>query len=336
MPRLKPPVKAAVVGYGPAFGMGKYHAESMKATGVIEVVAVCDPDPKRLKAARNEMGDVRTYDDVRKLAKDKDVQLAAVVVPHNVHCAVALPLLKAGKHVVVEKPFALTIKECDRMIEAAEKAGVTLSVFHNRRQDGDFLAVKDIISQGYIGDVFHFEATSGGYSRPGEWWRSNKKISGGLFYDWGAHFVDWVLQLMPGKIKTVSGQFQKRVWKHTTNEDHVEAYVKFDSGAIAHIQLSDIAAASKPKWYILGTEGAIVDTGREGKFTVYTRARDRVASFEVEHYKTVWNYYDMLADHLIKGAPNPVTPQSARRVIAMIELAERSSKTGKEQTVPYE
>lgn len=336
MPRLKPPIKAAVVGYGPLFSMGKYHVESMSATGRMEVVAVCDTDRKRLKAARADLEDVRTYDDARKLATDAEVQLVAVVVPHNVHCAVTLPLLKAGKHVVVEKPFALTIKECDRMIEAAKQAGVTLSVFHNRRQDGDFLAAKDIIDKGYIGEVFHLETAIGGYSRPGQWWRSSKEISGGVFYDWGAHYVDWALHLVPGKMKTVSGQFQKRVWKQTTNEDHVEAYVKFDSGAVAHIQISDIAAAPKPRWYILGTKGAIVDTGGAGKFTVYTRTRGRIASFEVKHYETVWNYYEMLADHLIKGAPNPVTPQSARRVIALMELAERSSRTGKEQAVPYE
>jgi predicted dehydrogenase len=333
---MKPPIKTAVVGYGPLFSMGKYHAQSMNATGVMEVVAVCDTDPKRLKAAREDLGDVRTYNDAGKLAKDKDVQLAAVVVPHNVHCAVTLPLLRAGKHVVVEKPFAVTIKECDRMIEAAKKAGVVLSVFHNRRQDGDFLAVKDIIDQGYIGDVFHFEAACGGYGHPPKTWRSDKKMSGGVFYDWGAHYVDWMLQMVPGKMKTVSGQFQKRVWKDTTNEDHVEAYVKFDSGAVAHVQVSDIVAARKPKWYILGSEGAIVDTGHDGKFTVHTRVRDRLATFEVSHRDTVWNYYESLADHLVKGAPNPVTPESARRVIAVMALAERSSKTGKEQTVPYE
>jgi scyllo-inositol 2-dehydrogenase (NADP+) len=336
MPRLKAPIKAAVVGYGPAFNMGKHHADLMKATGRIQLVAVCDSDPKRLEAARADHGDIKTYTDVAMLARDPDVQLAAVVVPHNVHCKVALPLLKAGKHVVVEKPFAITIKECDQMIKAARDAGVTLSVFHNRRQDGDFRAIRDVIQQGYIGDVFHLEAHAGGYGRPAKWWRSDKRISGGAFYDWGAHFIDWVLHLVPGRMTTVSGQFQKRVWKEVTNEDHCEAYVRFDSGAAAHIQLSSLCAAPKPRWYILGTKGAIVDTGG-GNFTVYTRTGDYTASFQVKYYESAWaGYYQMLADHLIDGKPNPVTPESARRVIAVIELAERASKTGREQKVPYE
>ena len=336
MPNLKPPIRAAIVGYGPAFNMGKYHAESMKSTGLFKVVAVCDRDEKRLEAARKDLGEIITYTDVAQLAKNPEVQLASVVGPHNFHASVALPLLNAGKHVVVEKPFAITIRECDQMIKAAKKAGVTLSVFHNRRHDGDFMAIEDIIEKGYIGEVFHLEAHSGAYGRPGKWWRSEKKISGGAFYDWGAHFMDWVLHLVPGKIKTVTGQYQKRVWNDVTNEDHVETYIKFDSGAVAHVELSSICAAPKPRWYILGTKGAIVDRS-EGKFTVCTRTGDYTASFEVKYYESKWaSYYQMLADHLTKDAPNPVTPESARRVIAVIELAERSSRTGKEQKVPYE
>ena len=337
MPRLKPPIKIGIVGYGPHFGMGAYHAKLIDGVKGLEVAAVCDVDEKRLKAARKELGDhIKTYNDVRKLAGDDQIQLASAVVPHNVHCQVVLTLLRAGKHVVVEKPMAVTIRQCDRMIEAAGKAGVVLSVFHNRRQDGDFLAIKDVIEQGYIGEVFHLEAHSGSYGRPRKWWRSDKRVSGGAFYDWGAHFVDWVLHLVPGRMKTISGQFQKRVWKHVTNEDHCEAYIKFDSGAAAHVQLSSIAAAGKPRWYILGTKGAIVDTGG-GQFTVHTRTGEHTASFEVKHYESQWNrYYEMLADHLIRNAANPVTPQSARRVIAVLELAERSSRTGREQKVPYE
>ena len=336
MPRLTAPVKAAIVGYGPAFNMGKHHADLMKATGRFQIVAVCDMDDKRLEAARQDLGDIRTYKDVRRLARDKEVQLAAVVVPHNVHAKVALPLLRAGKHVVVEKPFAITVKECDQMIAAARKARVTLSVFHNRRQDGDFRAILDAIGNGYIGEVFHLEAATGGYGKPRKWWRADKKVSGGAFYDWGAHFVDWVLHLVPGRMTTITGQFQKRVWKNVTNEDHCEAYIRFDSGAVAHVQLSSLCAAPKPRWYILGTKGAIVDTGG-GQFTVHTRTGEHTASFPVKYYDSAWaSYYGMLADHLIDNKPNPVTPESARRVIAVIEFAERASKTGKEQKVPYE
>ena len=337
MRRLKPPIKTAVVGYGPYFNMGAMHAKTLNSLDGFEVIAVCDVDRARLKVAKADLGDhIKTYASVRALAKDEDVQIAIVVVPHNVHCSVATTLLKAGKHCVVEKPFATTIKECDRMIAAAQAAGVTVSVYHNRRWDGDFLALKDLVAEGWIGDVFHVEAAAGGYGRPQRWWRSDKKISGGAFYDWGAHFVDWVLNLVPGRMRTVTGQFQESpVWKHVTNEDHCECYIKFEGGAVAYMQVSTIQAAPKPKWYVLGTRGAIVSDG--AKWKVATRIKDRTAGFEVDARQSRGSdYYELLADHLTKGAPNPVTPESARRVVAVIELAERSSKTGKEQRVPYE
>ncbi len=334
---LKPPIKVAVVGYGPYFNMGASHAQVLNASGSFEVVAVCDVDKARLRVAKADLGEhVRTYSDAMALGRDDEVQLAVIVVPHSAHCQVALALLKAGKHCVVEKPFAVTVKECDRMIAAAKDAGVTLSVYHNRRWDGEFLTLKGLVDAGWIGDVFHVETGLGSYEKPRAWWRSDKEVSGGGLYDWGAHFVDWMLNLVPGKMRTVTGQFQESpVWKQVTNEDHGECYIKFDGGAVAHLQVSTICASPKPKWYVLGTRGAIVGDGE--KFTVTTRVKDRLAEFEAGIGGWAGSaYYEALADHFTKGAPNPVTPESARRVIAVLELAGKSSKTGKEQTVPHE
>ena len=332
MPHLKPPIKTAVVGYG----MGRHHAQQHSDIGGLQHVAICDLDESRLDAARKDFPDVKTYTDVARLARDEEVQLVVVATPHNAHLGVTIALLRAGKHVVVEKPMAITVRECNRMIHTARDAGVALSVYHNRRWDGDFMAIRDIIRQGYIGDVFHFEAHFGDFRRPGDAWRSRKQISGGAFYDWGAHFVDWTLQLVPGKIASVCGQFQKRVWDHVTNEDHCEAYIKFESGAAAHVQLSTIAAAGKPRFYILGTSGAIVDRA-EGQFTVSARADDHIATFEVPYAEFTWaEYYKEMVKHLTEDGPNPVTAESGRRVIGVIEAAERSSRTGRQQNVPYE
>ena len=336
MKKLSAPVKVGIVGYGPFFDMGKLHGNAVAAAEGLELEAVCDINEERLAVARKDFEGIKTYSDVEELAADPEIGLAVVATPHNVHLSCALSCLEAGKCVVVEKPMALTAAECTQMIEAAQNAGVTLSVFHNRRRDGEFLTTKDAIEKGCIGDVFHLEAHSGGYDRPSDWWRSEKEISGGLFYDWGAHFLDWVLNLIPGRIRKVSGQFQKRVWDHVTNEDHVEAYMKFDGDAVAHVQLSTIAACGKPRFYILGTNGAIVDRG-EGHIEVFTRLHGYTAQFDVKYYETDWEgYYRDLAAHLLEGKPNPITPESARRVIAVMEAAEISSKTGCEQEVPYE
>jgi predicted dehydrogenase len=128
MPALQKPVKAAIIGYG----MGAHHASLIQEVDGMEVAMVCDLQQERLEAARRDLGEVKTCTDVAELAADRELDLAVVATPHNAHAECALPCLEAGKHVVVEKPMAITVEECDCMIEAADAAGVSLSVFHNR------------------------------------------------------------------------------------------------------------------------------------------------------------------------------------------------------------
>jgi len=140
------------------------------------------------------------------MLKSKDIDNIVVILPHNLHYPAAMECLGAGKGVVLEKPMCLTTEQATDMIELAKKKGLLLTVFHNRRQDGDYKAVKEFIDKGMIGDVFRIEAFQGGYGHPGKWWRTEKAISGGNFYDWGAHQVDWVLNFLAGhKIKNVTG-----------------------------------------------------------------------------------------------------------------------------------
>jgi len=327
-------IKCGVVGYGGAFNMGKAHAEWMNASPGMRTVAVCDIDEERLNAARQQLGDVAVFKDLASFLAS-DVDLVAIVTPHNTHYAIAMESLKAGKHVVIEKPMCLTVEEATDMIETAKKSGVTLTVFHNRRHDGDYMAVKELIDKGIIGEVFHIESYMGGYHHPGKWWRSSKEISGGLFYDWGAHIVDWTLNFYEGReIESITGFFHKRVWMDVTNEDQVQALVRMSGGAVADIQMSSIARAGKPRWRILGTKGAIVDEWK-GSFRVYTDVQGYPAEMEIKYKQSTWEqWYPNLAKHLLEGAPLEVTPESSRRVIQIISFAERSAKAGK--TIPAE
>jgi scyllo-inositol 2-dehydrogenase (NADP+) len=327
-------IRCGVIGYGGAFNMGKAHLAWMKAAG-LEPVAACDLDPKRVEAAKADYPGIRTFTDVQKLLDDSGVELLTIITPHNTHAPLALQCLAAGKHVITEKPFCLTVAEATAMIDAAKAKGVMLSTFHNRRWDGDHLAIKEVIAKGLIGEVFHVEANGGGWGHPGHWWRSSKQISGGAFYDWGAHFVDWVLGIVPGPMQNVTGFFQKRVWNDVTNEDHTQAVIRFKSGASADVQISHIARAPKPRWRILGTKGGILDEG--GSLTVFGDMAGLTGKAEVPYQKTDWQaYYNNVAAHLLKGEPLAVTPESARRVIAVIETAEKSAKSGVSEPVPYE
>ena len=329
-------VKCAVVGYGGAFNMGKAHAQWMNDTGRMVTLAACDIDPARTAEARQDFPDIATYDDIDKMLAESDAELVVIITPHNTHAELGLKVLNAGRHVVLEKPMCITADEATAMIEAAKKAEVTLTTFHNRRHDGDFMAIKEAIEKGLIGEVFHIEAASGGYGHPRHWWRSDKKISGGCMYDWGAHFVDWILNLIPEKIENVTGFFHKRVWHDVTNEDHTQAIIRFKNGAMADLQISNIARIKKPRWRILGTKGAILDQGA-GSFKLATEVDGVAVEGEVKYKESTWpEYYQNLAAHLLDGAPLEVTPESARRVIAVIETAEKSATSGKSEPVPFE
>ncbi|MCA1595525.1 MAG: ThuA domain-containing protein [Chloroflexi bacterium] len=330
-------IRAAVIGYGGSFNMGKHHADSIKGVPGMEIVAICDLDPRRTALAAEDYPGIRTYNGVDEVARDDEVDLVTVVTPHNDHYPTAMKLLQAGKNVVVEKPFCLTVEEATEMIEAARANGVMLSTFHNRRWDDDFRTVRQIIQEGTIGDVFHLEAYFGGYGHPGYWWRSHKPVSGGAFYDWGAHFTDWVLNLMPYRMESVYGIFHKRVWHDVTNEDQSQAIIRFEGGRTADIQQSAIAAVGKAKWRILGTLGGLIqDSGDHVKVTSYRRGHREEITVPMIKGGSWHSYYQNVADHLLAGEPLAVTPESARRVIAVLQLAEQSAKTGLPVAVPYE
>lgn len=330
-------IRCGLLGYGPAFNMGKNHGGWINATPGMETVAMCDANPARVEAAKAELPDLQGYfTDLDDMLAMPDLDLVVIILPHNLHAPMALKCLEAGKHVIMEKPFSITLDESNAIIDKAREKGVMLSLFHNRRWDGDYLTIQDIIKRGLIGEIFHIESGQGGYRHPGYWWRSDKAISGGVMHDWGAHYLDWILNLVPSKVAQVTGDFQKRVWHEVTNEDHGQAYIRFENGVTADYWISSIAAFGRPKWLILGTKGAIRADWRDDFVTVasYTsgiRLESQVP-VTLPSYGSV-EYYRNIADHLLLGEKLLVTPESARRVIAVIDAAARSNKAGESVSV---
>ena len=137
-------IRAGLLGYGPLFNMGKGHAGWINATPGMQTVAMCDAVPARVEAAKAEIPGLRGYytrlDDMLALP---DLDLVVNILPHNLHAPTTLQALQAGKHVVQEKPFCLTVAEADAMIDLAHAHGLMLSLFHNRRWDGDYLTMRE-------------------------------------------------------------------------------------------------------------------------------------------------------------------------------------------------
>ena len=329
--RPAPSVGVGLIGYG---AIARGHAESVAATPGLELRAVNDiSDERRARAAR-ELG-VTTYAATEEMLRDPDIGLVVVGTPPSVHAAPVVAAIEAGKHVVCEKPFAIKVDEVDRMIDAASAHRRVLTVYQSRRWDPDYLAMREAIDSGRIGELFYMESFIGGYSHPCDYWHSHEPISGGTIYDWGSHYFDWVLQLFEGPVRYVAAQGHKRVWHDVTNADQVRVDVTFEGGAQATFLQSDIASALKPKWYVLGTRGAVVGEWREdvsppadapARVKVLRPApgggthEERLALAPRDEH----GFYRNLADHLAWDEPLAVVPEEARRTVALMEAATES------------
>lgn len=331
----KEKIRCGVIGYGGAFNMGNLHLTSMARNPRMEVAAICELDEERRKVAAADWPQAKVYSRVGDMLKHADLDLATIITPHNTHAKLAVQCLNAKVGVVCEKPMAITSKEVKQMIAAARKNRVLLSTFHNRRWDGDFMVLRDLIlKEKLIGRVFRVEAGFSGYGAQGTWWRSDKRISGGAIYDWGAHFTDWILNIVPEKIDSVSGyQVKNKEWSQYTNEDHSEYTLKFASGCTANLTISNLSMSGRPRWRVLGESGSIEDIG--GKFQVKALVGGRQMSAEVPFAESDWNaYYENVYRHILGRAKLVITPESAARVIGVLEAANISAQKGSAPVKP--
>ncbi len=346
------PVRVGLLGYG---AIGHEHSRAIAEVPGLELAAVCDLSPQRVAAALEHSPAARAHPSAESLVADPGVDLLVVSTPPSTHAGWATAALQAGKHVVVEKPFALRTAEADAVLELARERGRVVSVYQNRRFDPDYLALRRAVTSGQVGELFHLEAFVGGYGHPCNLWHSDVGVSGGAVYDWGAHVLDQLLDLVPAPVEHVSAAEQKRIWLDVTNADHSRVTVRFAGGAEATFVYSDLAAALKPRWYLLGTHGAIVGHWRTERVVARTEigtlAEDVLAPADSPPLLDLHAadgsvtrlavppppphaYHSELADQLQLGLPPTVTAQQSRRVLAVMEAAAESARRGGHPVVP--
>ncbi|CAA9523913.1 MAG: Uncharacterized oxidoreductase YdgJ [uncultured Sphingomonadaceae bacterium] len=334
-------VRVGLIGYGMAGAV--FHAPLISAVDRLELAMVAT---SRLKEAAK--AGLRATADPQALIADPAIDLAVIATPNDSHFPLARAALLAGRHVVVDKPFVVTSGEADALIALSREAGRLLSVFHNRRWDGDYLTVRELVGEGRLGDILLYQAHWDRF-RPSikQGWREVPAEGAGLLNDLGPHLIDQALQLF-GLPEAVTGDVvaQRR---QAEVDDYFEVVLHY--GAMrAILSASTMVAAPRPRFAVHGSEGSFVKFGLDpqeamlksgkgpriagfgqddpGSYGTLTRAdgtSERIPTLSGRYV----DYYEAMADAILDGAAVPVDPVDASAGLRIIELARQSAREGR-------
>lgn len=328
-------IDVGLVGYGDA-GRG-IHAPLLRQAQ-LRVSAVVTANAQRAVAAREELSGAAVVPDLESLiATEPDVVVLAS--PSGVHAAQALDCIAAGIPVVVDKPLATDAPTALRIVEAAEAAQVPLTVFQNRRWDGEHLALRALLDDGRLGEVFRLERRWERWRPvPKNRWRENASAAegGGLLLDLHTHLVDAAVDLF-GPATHVYAEIAART---TPAEDDAFLAVTHASGVRSHLGALSLSAAPGPRTRVLGTRAAYVATSFEAEPTVFAD----LADLDADHsgwlvagdertpvprpHGQHWHFYEDVAEAITSGrgqAGMPVQPRDAVHVLAVLDSARISA-----------
>ena len=258
---MAPPIRVALLGYGLAGAV--FHAPLIRAVDGLELAAIVTRDEERRSRARRENPDaglLGAADEVWKRADE--LELVVVASPNRFHVPLARSAVAAGLAVVVDKPLAATADEARSLAASAREGRVMMTVFQNRRWDGDFLTLRRLIEDDELGAVARFESRFERW-RPaltGAWRESpDQQDAGGLLYDLGSHLVDQALQLF-GPAEHVYAELDVRRSGARVDDDTFVA-LTHESGVRSHLWISALAAQPGPRFRVFGRRGTFTKFG---------------------------------------------------------------------------
>lgn len=348
-------VRIGVLGGGGILGS---HAPAYaKIRGLCEVVAVAEPDVKRHDRVKALLGaDVRLYADYRDVIGLADVDAVDIVLPHYLHLPATLCAAEKRKHVLVEKVMARNVCECDQMIDACDKAGVSLTVCHDRRYDAKWIALKEVVDSGALGEIFYWklEHNQNVVFPEGSWVRSREGLGGGAIMSCLTHQID-SLRWYGGEFARVS--CMTRVIPERMEGETVGVIIgKMKSGALAQLSINWFTRSNGARpndlWYelvhVCGTGGEAYFMSSRGTFVMLHDASDAAAVSRygrealdgfVEVPSGTWTGHERCIAEWVKslrGEPSQVitSGRDVRGTVEVAEAAYRSAQCGREIELP--
>jgi predicted dehydrogenase len=341
-------LKVAVIGYGLAGS--RFHRPLIQATPGLKLATVVTRDPGRQAQARSEVPGVRVISSAEWLWETPNGHdLVVIATPTGTHAAIARSAIAAGMATVVDKPLAATALEASEIESLARRAGTFLAVFHNRRWDGDFLTVRNLIRDGDIGEVLRFESRFERW-RPHpkpESWRDEQAAEegGGVLMDLGSHVIDQALQLF-GRPATVYAEVD-RSRAGAKADDNAFVALEHAGGTRSHLWASAIASVPASRIRVLGRSGGYSKEGLDIQEDALRAGADPAApgwgaeppqrwgllvtkagERRLETVPGAWPlFYREVAAALRQGSPPPVEALSAVEVLEVIEAALQSAAT---------
>lgn len=347
-------IRVALIGYG--LGGRFFHAPLIAVTRDLRLDVIVTSHPERREQAGAEHPGARLVNRAEEVfARAGDVDLVVITTPNRTHAPLALAALKAGLPVVVDKPMAPTSVEAKRLVEEAERRNLFLTVYHNRRWDGDFRTVARLVEEGTLGEVHRFESRFERWrpSLRGGWRESTDPAdAGGLLYDLGSHLIDQAMQLF-GSVKDVYAEVDARRPGADVDDDTFLALTHVN-GVRSHLWMSVLAADRAPRFRVFGAKGTFAKYGMDvQEDALRSGARPDTETWGEEPRES-WGvildgasaspvptergayheFYAGVARSLATGAEPPVDPAKAVAVIEVIEHARRSATETHVRAVP--
>ncbi len=340
------PIRTGVIGFGTSGRV--FHAPFIASLPdySLDVIVTANED-RKAEATRLYPGARLVPDTAALFEAAGDLDLVVIGSPSGTHVELAHAALDAGLAVVVDKPFSTTAEDGRALVEKAEKLGLPLTVFQNRRWDGDFLTLRSLLEQGALGEVRRFESRF-------EWWKPTVANSwkteatveegGGILYDLGAHLIDQALLLF-GPVDDVYAEIATHRPGGAADDDAFLS-LHHESGVRSHLWMNALAAQAGPRFHLLGSQSAYTKWGLDGQeAALKAGAMPTDPGFGVED-ESAWGqlgvtgelhpvpaqpgrysaFYELLADALLRGAPLPVDARDSVEVIRIIDEVHRAQR----------